>query len=726
LQPIYKHTTNQRIPSESQRQINGALIFFGAGAGVVKVQLKSDFSSIKITNLGALITASDVRTLLLDFGVRVDKSWITLQPSRGSALTAKARAESPSFARVVVERWEQRAKSYSITIKDDTFAAENAALEKQVKLSAVTCTWYQSSRLAWLVYPDEEVATRAISIIKQAKILGRTPDAVIREVSHIDGKLVSCTVGVSNLHGQTTLKDIRDKLFGCVSPDKIHLSDPSYKYSNAGIAFFIRRLLERFGRLESFRYDLVSGTKVKAFASFLKQEAAAEAVRTLHNRNFNSLGNTRIFVNHVISVKYHVSTPIITALKAELVTMGEDFFQSSKIQLRIYQQEDSSKSYTVVRLLWENLQNVTGAKIRLERLLAGVLIKQSAEPLWDIYFTTPAALDDLAELGAVHNLYIFRDLRKSKLLIYGGTLESRDEVRRALINRIEEMHSFEHTLVLTPHLLRLAVQGGTERLKAKFGNAVKFNFQLHRSTITITGPREYFVQAQALLCEQSSDSRSSTSPQTTTNCVICWSETDQPVRTACHHMYCKECLTNQASSATEADIPLRCFGAEGTCQQLFGFDELNKLLPPKAFESLLLASFDYHVRTRPDYYQYCPTPDCPQVYHPSSDGHIFYCSSCLTPICTTCNVISHEGLSCKEWQEMGTEAGRLFRQYKEEHDIRDCPNCKASIEKNEGCNHMECRQCGIHICWFCMDTFEHSSRCYDHMRNRHGNIFGDD
>jgi len=54
------------------------LISFGAGAGVVKVQLKSDFSSIKITNLGALTTASDVRTLLLDFGVRVDKSWITL------------------------------------------------------------------------------------------------------------------------------------------------------------------------------------------------------------------------------------------------------------------------------------------------------------------------------------------------------------------------------------------------------------------------------------------------------------------------------------------------------------------------------------------------------------------------------------------------------------------------------------------------------------------------
>jgi hypothetical protein len=216
-----------------------------------------------------------------------------------------------------------------------------------------------------VIYPDEEVATRAISIIKQAKILGRTPDAVIREMTHVDGKLVSCTIGVSNLHGQTTLKDKRDKLFGCVSPDKIHLSDPSYKYSNAGIALFIRKLLERFGRLESFRYDLVSGSdKVKAFASFLKEDTAAEAVRMLHNRHFNILGNTRLFINHVIPVKYHVSNPIITALKAELVTMGEDVFQSSKIQLRICQQEDSSKSYTVVRLLWENLQNATGAKIR--------------------------------------------------------------------------------------------------------------------------------------------------------------------------------------------------------------------------------------------------------------------------------------------------------------------------------------------------------------------------
>jgi predicted RNA-binding Zn-ribbon protein involved in translation (DUF1610 family) len=150
------------------------------------------------------------------------------------------------------------------------------------------------------------------------------------------------------------------------------------------------------------------------------------------------------------------------------------------------------------------------------------------------------------------------------------------------------------------------------------------------------------------------------------------------------------------------------------------------MLSPPAFETLLQASFDCHIRAHPDEFQYCPTPDCPQVYQPTTTGQVFYCSTCLTPICTACNVISHEGMSCQEWKEMDTEEYKLFRQYKEEHGIRDCPKCSIGIEKDEGYNHMECWQCGAHICWFCMMVFEGSQQCYAHMTNTHGNIYEDD
>jgi ariadne-1 len=35
-------------------------------------------------------------------------------------------------------------------------------------------------------------------------------------------------------------------------------------------------------------------------------------------------------------------------------------------------------------------------------------------------------------------------------------------------------------------------------------------------------------------------------------------------------------------------------------------------------------------------------------------------------------------------------------------NTRKCPACTARIEKNQGCNHMTCRQCKHEFCWVCM------------------------
>jgi len=94
-------------------------------------------------------------------------------------------------------------------------------------------------------------------------------------------------------------------------------------------------------------------------------------------------------------------------------------------------------------------------------------------------------------------------------------------------------------------------------------------------------------------------------------------------------------------------------------------------------------------------FQYCPTPDCRQVYHLTSTGETFDHLTCLTPVCMTC-----EG-----YKEMDSEDNKLFREYKKEHDVRDCPNCKVGIEKSEACNHIECKNCEAYICWFCMKVF---------------------
>ena len=38
-------------------------------------------------------------------------------------------------------------------------------------------------------------------------------------------------------------------------------------------------------------------------------------------------------------------------------------------------------------------------------------------------------------------------------------------------------------------------------------------------------------------------------------------------------------------------------------------------------------------------------------------------------------------------------------------NTKKCPNCSSRIEKNQGCNHMNCKVCKHEFCWICMDTW---------------------
>lgn len=40
-------------------------------------------------------------------------------------------------------------------------------------------------------------------------------------------------------------------------------------------------------------------------------------------------------------------------------------------------------------------------------------------------------------------------------------------------------------------------------------------------------------------------------------------------------------------------------------------------------------------------------------------------------------------------------------------DVKPCPRCKVLIIKQEGtCNHVECKMCGTHFCWMCLQRID--------------------
>lgn len=75
-------------------------------------------------------------------------------------------------------------------------------------------------------------------------------------------------------------------------------------------------------------------------------------------------------------------------------------------------------------------------------------------------------------------------------------------------------------------------------------------------------------------------------------------------------------------------------------------------------------------------------------------------------------------MTCQEFKD--SVSFEALQKFKLENGIKDCPKCTTSLYKIEGCNHMVCRGCSVHICWVCLETFNIEELCYTHMNEIHG------
>lgn len=88
---------------------------------------------------------------------------------------------------------------------------------------------------------------------------------------------------------------------------------------------------------------------------------------------------------------------------------------------------------------------------------------------------------------------------------------------------------------------------------------------------------------------------------------------------------------------------------------------------------------------------------------------------CGTLVCLGCSGKGHEPLNCKMFEEWEQSIGKIQDQLNEQwisQNAKRCPNpsCKVSIQKNQGCMHMTCRQCRHEFCWLCLgDWKKHGS-----------------
>nr|GFA19703.1 ATP-dependent RNA helicase DEAH11, chloroplastic-like [Tanacetum cinerariifolium] len=71
--------------------------------------------------------------------------------------------------------------------------------------------------------------------------------------------------------------------------------------------------------------------------------------------------------------------------------------------------------------------------------------------------------------------------------------------------------------------------------------------------------------------------------------------------------------------------------------------------------------------------------------------------SCIIPsekTCTRCHLENHPFLSCEMYEEFKRDPDLSLKEWMKDKDVKHCPVCRFTIEKIDGCNHIECR-CGL-------------------------------
>ena len=179
------------------------------------------------------------------------------------------------------------------------------------------------------------------------------------------------------------------------------------------------------------------------------------------------------------------------------------------------------------------------------------------------------------------------------------------------------------------------------------------------------------------------------------SCVVCWSEAETPFRTNCRHTYCKDCLVTQCLLTTP---PFKCPGDSGHCTHNLNVNDVQAVLDRDQLEGVFNRALSTYVRSHPNEFQCCPTPDCNGIFRVSMEEKVRSCPVCSAKICTACNSVNHQDLTCAEHRDFMSGWTVAFARWKIDNNVRSCPSCRVSIEKIEGCNHVQCGACGKHFC----------------------------
>jgi len=201
----------------------------------------------------------------------------------------------------------------------------------------------------------------------------------------------------------------------------------------------------------------------------------------------------------------------------------------------------------------------------------------------------------------------------------------------------------------------------------------------------------------------------------TFKCRICCDDVDMKLSFSlgCDHKFCRQCYSEYLSNQIgDGPVCIRSICPEHKCFQAITKAVYCKFVSVdsfKKYETYVMRNF---IETSKNM-KYCPAAGCDKVAIGS--GITTVRCLCTNPFCFKCGEEAHDPCNCPqlaEWaqkcQNESETANWILAHTKK------CPKCNTRIEKNQGCNHMNCKLCKYEFCWICMGNW------VDHGQNTGG------
>uniref|UniRef100_A0A674PN91 RBR-type E3 ubiquitin transferase n=1 Tax=Takifugu rubripes TaxID=31033 RepID=A0A674PN91_TAKRU len=219
------------------------------------------------------------------------------------------------------------------------------------------------------------------------------------------------------------------------------------------------------------------------------------------------------------------------------------------------------------------------------------------------------------------------------------------------------------------------------------------------------------------LVQPSSTCRSATS----LHCGVCLQvvRRDSLLALPCQHSFCKACWEQHCTVLVKdgMGVGISCMAQD--CSLHMHEDFVLPLLPAEELKDkyrryLFRDYIESHFQL-----QLCPGADCPIVIKVQEPrARRVQCSRCSEVFCFKCRQMYHAPTDCatiRKWLTKCADDSETAN-YISAH-TKDCPKCNICIEKNGGCNHMQCSKCKHDFCWMCLGDWKtHGSEYYECSR----------